>query len=37
MDEMWWRQGEDDVSLRSQMTKDAAEAGAAVRLKQFQQ
>ena len=31
MDEMWWRQGEDDGSLLSQMTKDAAEAGAAVR------
>ena len=31
MDEMWWPQGEDDGSLLSQMTKDAAEAGAAVR------
>ena len=31
MDEMWWRQGEDDGSLLSQMTKDAAAAGAAVR------
>ena len=31
MDEMWWPRGEDDGSLLSQMTKDAAEAGAAVR------
>ena len=31
MDEMWWPRGEDDGSLLSQMTEDAAEAGAAVR------
>ena len=31
MDEMWWRRGEDDGSLLSQMTEDAAKAGAAVR------
>ncbi|MBO7183431.1 MAG: hypothetical protein J6V49_04800, partial [Bacteroidales bacterium] len=31
MDEMWWQRGEDDGSLLSQMTEDAAEAGAAVR------
>ena len=31
MDEMWRPRGEDDGSLLSQMTEDAAEAGAAVR------
>ncbi|MBO5836035.1 MAG: hypothetical protein J6R12_08350 [Bacteroidales bacterium] len=31
MDEMWWQRGEDDGSLLSQMTEDAAEASAAVR------